>query len=222
MQLIIWLSVLGIMMSVYLPMLPFILWFGGMISWFVLVAEALVAAPLWAMTHLDTDGEGMGGKTSHGYIFILNLLFRPALMVLGFLIAGGGIVMLGTFLMDMFGLAMASAQQDSLTGLFMICGYILVFFILMSSLIHGCFNAIHLIPDQVLNWVGGHASSRFGAETADKAFGVIVATGSRVEGMMGKLQTGQKAGNKRMDSMEKGIKSIADAMKGGGGSPRKE
>src|SRR5260363_110800 len=69
-------------------MLPFIIWFGGVVSWFAVVGEAMIAAPLWAMTHLDGDGEGMGPRTTHGYIFLLNLIFRPVFMVIGFVLAG--------------------------------------------------------------------------------------------------------------------------------------
>src|SRR5260363_110891 len=73
-------------------MLPFIIWFGGVVSWFAVVGEAMIAAPLWAMTHLDGDGEGMGPRTPHGYIFLLNLIFRPVFMVIVFVLAGAGIM----------------------------------------------------------------------------------------------------------------------------------
>jgi conjugal transfer/type IV secretion protein DotA/TraY len=36
----------GAMLSVYLPMLPFMIWFGGVLSWFACVCEGVVAAPL--------------------------------------------------------------------------------------------------------------------------------------------------------------------------------
>src|SRR5260364_256205 len=98
-------------------MLPFIIWFGGVVSWFAVVGEAMIAAPLWAMTHLDGDGEGMGPRTTHGYIFLLNLIFRPVFMVIGFVLAGAGIMVLGTLLNAMFGVAMQNAQYDSITGI---------------------------------------------------------------------------------------------------------
>src|SRR5260363_143137 len=97
-------------------MLPFIIWFGGVVSWFAVVGEAMIAAPLWAMTHLDGDGEGMGPRTTHGHIFLLNLIFRPVFMVIGFVLAGAGIMVLGTLLNAMFGVAMQEAEYGSSTG----------------------------------------------------------------------------------------------------------
>lgn len=64
----------GAMLSIYIPMVPFIIWFGGIISWLAVVGEGVIAAPLWGMVHLDGDGEGMGQRSTHGYIFLLNVL----------------------------------------------------------------------------------------------------------------------------------------------------
>ena len=36
---------------------------------------------------LDGDGEGMGQRTQHGYMFYINALARPGLMIIGFLAA---------------------------------------------------------------------------------------------------------------------------------------
>ncbi|MDR8854916.1 DotA/TraY family protein [Burkholderia multivorans] len=112
----------GAMLSVYIPMLPFIIWFSGIVSWYAVVGESMVASPLWAMTHLDGEGEGLGQRPTHGYIFLLNVMFRPVFMEIGFVLAGAGIVVLGTLLNSMFGVAMQNAQYDSTTGLVSIIG----------------------------------------------------------------------------------------------------
>src|SRR5260363_79636 len=97
-------------------MLPFIIWFGGVVSWFAVVGEAMIAAPLWAMTHLDGDGEGMGPRTTHGYIFLLNLIFRPVFVVIGSVLAGAGIMVLRTLLHAMFRLAEGGEYHDTRPG----------------------------------------------------------------------------------------------------------
>ncbi len=52
----------------------------------------------------------------------------------------------------------------------------------MTGIIHGCFNAIHLVPDQVLAWVGGHASGgHFGREVGNTAQGYMAAVVNRAE-----------------------------------------
>jgi conjugal transfer/type IV secretion protein DotA/TraY len=44
------------LLAFYLPVAPFILWFGIVIGWCVLVVEAILAAPLWAIAHVHPDG----------------------------------------------------------------------------------------------------------------------------------------------------------------------
>lgn len=95
-------------------MLPFIIRFSGVLSWYAVVGESMVASPLWAMTHFD--GEGLGQRPT-GYIFPLNVMFRPVFMEIGFVLVGAGIVVLGALLNSMFGVAMQNAQYDSTTGL---------------------------------------------------------------------------------------------------------
>lgn len=169
MMMVIALFFFGAMLSVYLPMLPFIIWFGGIMSWFCVVAEAMVAAPLWAFSHLDGEGEGMGQRTQHGYIFLLNLMFRPAFMVVGFLLAGMGVVALGTLLNTMFGGAMQNAQYDSQTGLVSIIAFIVLYVGMCQTLCNSMFSLIHIIPDQVFSWVGGQMAGRVGADMHDKS-----------------------------------------------------
>lgn len=149
-------------------MVPFIIWFGGVTSWFAVVGEALIASPLWGLTHLDGDGEGMGQRSAHGYIFLLNVLFRPALMMIGFALGGAGVIVLGTLLNTMFGTAMANAQFDSTTGLVSIVGFIALYVSMCLTLIHGCFNLIHIVPDQVFAWIGGQMSGSLGRDTDDR------------------------------------------------------
>ncbi|MDR6384015.1 DotA/TraY family protein [Paraburkholderia caribensis] len=150
----------GAMLSIYIPMLPFIIWFSGVVSWYAVVGEAMVASPLWAMTHLDGEGEGLGQRPSHGYIFLLNVMFRPVFMEIGFVLAGAGIVVLGTLLNSMFGVALANAQFDSTTGLVSIIGYIVLYVGMCQTLCNSTFSLIHIVPDQVFSWVGGQMASR--------------------------------------------------------------
>lgn len=150
----------GAMLSIYIPMLPFIIWFSGVLSWYAVVGESMVASPLWAMTHLDGEGEGMGQRPTHGYIFLLNVMFRPVFMEIGFVLAGAGIVVLGTLLNTMFGVAMQNAQYDSTTGLVSIIGFIVLYVGMCQTLCNSTFSLIHIVPDQVFSWVGGQMASR--------------------------------------------------------------
>ncbi|MGF6755258.1 DotA/TraY family protein [Paraburkholderia sp. GAS42] len=163
----------GVMLSVYLPMLPFITWFGGITSWFVIVCEGVVASPLWAFAHLDGDGEGLGQRTTHGYIFLLNLMLRPVAMVVGFILASMGIVALGTLLNTMFVVAMQNAQFGSVTGIVSILAFIVLYVGMCQTLCSSLFSMIHVIPDQMFSWIGGQIAGRVGSDMHDKSHGVL-------------------------------------------------
>ncbi|RQZ11910.1 hypothetical protein DIE15_24735 [Burkholderia sp. Bp9031] len=175
---------IGAGLSLYLPMIPFITWFGAVINWLVIVCEAIVAAPLWAMTHLGGEGDGMGQRTTHGYIFLLNVTVRPILMVVGFFSGGAVLVEGGTVLTKFFGIAVANAQFDSLTGIVSVIGYLAIYFMLGANLIHTSFSLIFVVPDQVLNWVGGVATATLGRETTGEVRGALAVFSSKLERIM--------------------------------------
>ena len=153
----------GVMLSVYMPMLPFIVWFGGVVSWFMVVAEAMVASPLWAMTHLDGEGEGLGHRTQHGYVFLLNVMLRPVVMVFGFLLAGASVIVLGSLLNTMFGIAVRNTQYGSLSGLIEFIGFLVLYVGMCQTLCNSAFSLVHTLPDNLFSWIGGQlASARTG------------------------------------------------------------
>jgi len=177
------LFLVGAGLSIYLPLVPFIIWFGACINWLVVVMEAVVAAPLWAITHLGAEGDGMGARSAHGYIFLLNMMVRPFLMVVGFFGGGACMVVGGTFLNEIFSVAIANVQFDSITGLISMLGFLYVYFAICLNLIHSCFNLILLVPDQVINWVGGTASSALGRDTNEAVKNNVAVLANRLEHM---------------------------------------
>jgi len=164
----------GATLSIYIPMVPFIIWFGGILTWLTVVVEAVAAAPLWSMAHMDGEGEGMGDKTAHGYIFLLNVMFRPVLMMIGFIAGSVVVIVGGTLLRPMFATAMENAQFDSWTGVISVLGFTGLFIGLSLTLVHSSFNLINVLPDQVFSWIGGNMSNNFGRDMDDKSKNVFV------------------------------------------------
>jgi conjugal transfer/type IV secretion protein DotA/TraY len=85
----------GALCAIYIPMVPFIIWVSGLVQYCCIVVESFAAAPLWALAHLQADGEGMGQRTERGYLYLINLLFRPILMVVAFFAASALVILLG-------------------------------------------------------------------------------------------------------------------------------
>ncbi|HAF4710419.1 TPA: DotA/TraY family protein [Salmonella enterica] len=159
----------GISLSIYIPLMPFLIWTAACINYLIIIGEGIFASALWAFTHLLGNGEGMGQKTAHGYIFLLNLMFRPILMVGGFLLGGGIVTIGGTILNKAIPAAMANAQFNSMTGIVTIIGYLIVYCSTAITIVSLSFSLINIVPDQVINWVGGHVASTLGREMPDKA-----------------------------------------------------
>lgn len=205
-MLVVMFYILGGTLSTYVPFVPFIIWFAAAINWLVVVGEAIIAAPLWAMTHLAGEGDGLGNRTTHGYIFLLNVMFRPILMVIGFFLGGAAVIAGGTLLNNLFGIALANVQFDSLTGLVSAIFFIGIYCSMSLNLIHSCFNLIFIVPDQVINWVGGHASATIGRDENDKVNQSIRALSMRLEQM--KPNPNKIGGEKGAAGNSSGIRKI--------------
>lgn len=89
-------------------------------------------------------------------------------MVGGFLLGGGIVVIGGTLINKMLPAAIGNAQFDSFTGIATIISFILIYCSLSVTVVGSSFGLINIVPDQVINWVGGHASSTLGREANDK------------------------------------------------------
>jgi len=156
--------VMGIMLAVYLPLIPFITWFTASISYFASVVEGLVAAQVWAFSHLHTEGEGMGQRTEKGYVYMLNMLLRPALMILGFFFASAILVLLGTFFFHQMGPAIANLQGNTTTGFLIMLGLVMLFMGVTISMVQTVFNMVYEVPDRVIAWFGHGMEARMAKE----------------------------------------------------------
>jgi len=187
--------VLGIVLAVYIPLVPFITWFTASISYFASVVEGMIAAQIWAFSHLHTDGEGMGQRTERGYVYMLNMLLRPALMIFGFFFASAILVLLGTFFFNQIGPAVANMQGNTNTGPLIFFGLTVVFMIVILSLVQTVFNMIYEVPDRVIAWFGHGMEARM-AQNMDReidaktgraaawAGGALLSQGKGAQGLM--------------------------------------
>lgn len=199
-----YLIVVGGLMAIYIPMIPFLTWMGAVVQYAVVVCQGLVGAPIAALSHLESEGEGLGRRTEAGYMFILNVTFRPALMLFGFFLASSLLIVIGTLEADLFVTAMASAQGNSVTGIVSFIGYITIFLVMNITLIQSLFNMIFLLPDQVLGLIGSAgAMTDMGKDTESKVHGVFV----------GGTKTMQAGATGAMASMKQDKAAAAQALR---------
>ena len=152
-------AAIGVTQSFVIPMLPFIYWILGIAGYFLLVAEAVVAATLWALMHFRLDGEGISGDAGRqGWLMLLALVLTPALMILGYFL-GMVIYRVVAGLLDL-GMHYAMSALVSASPIVGIFGLIAAGFLSVLShmvIIERSFSLISDFPDRILKWVGAAA-----------------------------------------------------------------
>ncbi len=171
------LFLLGATLAYYIPMVPYILFLFGGIGWLIGVIESMAAAPLVAVGIMYPEGSHeIMGKAEPAVMLLTNIFIRPSLMVIGF-IAGISLSYVGVWLLNAgfarAALAMAAGTQG-LAWIFMPIAMMSIYTALIVQIINQSFGLIHLLPDEVLRWVGG-GGKQFGEAQGEqgvrKAFG---------------------------------------------------
>ncbi|EIQ6793492.1 DotA/TraY family protein, partial [Escherichia coli] len=144
----------GFSLSIYLPFIPFIFWMTGIGNWIVSVLIGCTAGPLWAATHLGTS-EDRGSRAAYGYIYLIDSMIRPPLMVFGFFFASVAIIAVGTILNSLFGAALVNVQVKSLTGIFSLAVFLLIYARMCTTSVAAIFALQAYLPDHVINFLGG-------------------------------------------------------------------
>lgn len=84
-----WLGVMmaiGFLTAYYIPFLPYMIFTFASIAWLMAVIEAMVAAPIVALSITHPEGEGpFGGKAEQALMILMNVFLRPALMIIGYI-----------------------------------------------------------------------------------------------------------------------------------------
>lgn len=148
----------GFSMAAILPWIPFTLWLGAIASMFVVYGEALIAAPLWAMAHLEDGGDGVGKQATRGYVFTLTLLFGPAVLVIAYTFSTALFEALASISNSFIsaGLVKMIAGSDGwFTTLILLIGAIITLFTVNISLIYACFGMPIKVVQKVFTWIGG-------------------------------------------------------------------
>jgi conjugal transfer/type IV secretion protein DotA/TraY len=102
----------GIMMAYALPLTPALIWMYAVARYFMRIFLTVIGANVWALAHLELEGEGLGHRASHGYVFLLDLLIRPMIMTLSLV---GGYAALWLF-GQLFAMTYFEAIRNTITG----------------------------------------------------------------------------------------------------------
>ncbi|MGK2894456.1 DotA/TraY family protein [Klebsiella michiganensis] len=156
----------GFSLSIFLPLIPFIYWMAGAANWIVSVLVGVTGGTLFSATHIGTENEP-GHRSTYGYIFLIDVMIRPMLMVLGFIFASLTIVAIGTLLDLLFGPAIANVQASSITGVVTMVGLLLAYARLCTSTVSRVFSLQVTMPDYVISWLGGREAANILGNVVD-------------------------------------------------------
>lgn len=189
---------IGATLAYLIPNLPFLIWIGIIIGWTIMCVEAIIVAPLWAVMHLHPSGDDLTGKGSNGYMLVLGLTLRPVLIIFGLISA---IVLSGLFgqlinsiFLDIFLLN----QGDGGLGFFSALFGAGLYSALMMIVIKQTFSLMHVLPDQILRWIGG------GQEQLGQY------AGASIDSMAKASVIGSAASGIATGTSFRGVKGIAD------------
>lgn len=146
---------LGFTLAYLLPNLPFLMWIGIILGWVIMCVEAILAAPLWAVMHLHPNGDDLTGRGGNGYMLLLGLLLRPALTIFGLIAALVLTDVMGEFVNKIFFSVFFSGTGSGLVTILSVVFSITVYTSAMVQLFRKTFSLMHVIPDQLMRWIGG-------------------------------------------------------------------
>lgn len=191
---------LGFFMSYYIPMLPFLIWLGCLVGWFILVVEAIIAAPLWAVMHLHPNGDDVTGRGGQGYMLVLGLLVRPTLMIFGLICALILSGVIGQFINSLFYDVFVMSRMGEKLSFFSIIFAYIIYTAMMLEFVKKMFAVIHIIPDQLLRWMGG------GSEQLGQYAGALTqgTEGQFMKAGAGLGYIGNQGTNAGMQALQKG------------------
>jgi len=181
MMALIGLVAIGLFLAVYLPLLPFIYFTFGVLSWLVAVFETMIAAPIVALGIIHPEGHDFWGKAEPAVMLTVNVFLRPSLMLFGLIAA----VLIGYVFVDIitigFAQAMFNMQDKGITmanPLEAMAVMALYTFLIIVGYTQ-CFKLITETGNKVLQWIGFQGQL---GSSADEAVGQMKQHGAEIGG----------------------------------------
>jgi hypothetical protein len=150
---------MGIMLGIFLPLLPFTKFVLSVMTWMLSLLEMLACVPLMALAWLTPYGEGFAGqKVEPGYFLIIHTFMRPVMTVFG-MIASILLFNAAAYLVTTFYYAIASNAGTFSGGMYVVAK--ISFGMMYVSILYMCLNsalkAMDTLGRNAMTWMGGRA-----------------------------------------------------------------
>jgi defect-in-organelle-trafficking protein DotA len=187
---------MGMLMGAYLPFIPLMLFGFAVIGWLISVLEAMVAAPLIALGMTYPEGHDLLGRSEQSIMLLLSVFLRPAAIIIG-LLSGVILSFIALYLLDLGFFALFPALLDGmkLSGdlqLVAMVGLLIVYINAVLVIVTQCFSLIHVIPDKIVRWIGGHPDHSSDMSMLDEIQGAVRTMSDAAAGGASKMSGGMK------------------------------
>ena len=145
----------GATLSIYMPMVPYMIFTITAIGWIILVIEAIVAAPIVSLGLIMPSQDELGDiKPALG--ILAGIFLRPLLMIVGLILSNKLFTVAMNFISFGFSQSVTlltdMSNNRSLYACIPIVGLYVGFTIALEN---KCFGLIYQLPDKILRWIGG-------------------------------------------------------------------
>lgn len=190
----------GMILAVYVPMIPMIIFTFTVLGWFIAVLEAMIAAPLVALGVTHPEGHDFLGQSQQAVMLLMGVFLRPVLMIIG-LMAGMLLAKIGlTIFNNAFAMVLTGAHINAGMMIGMFTGITFIYSVLVMQVVTQCYSLVFAVPDRVLRWLGqspeqtsGATQALQAAESKQKEMGQAGAEGMK-SGMTAAVNSGGKGG----------------------------
>ncbi|EKJ5521374.1 DotA/TraY family protein [Escherichia coli] len=190
----------SINLSIFIPTIPFIYWLSSSGNWIVSVLVGSTGGSLWAATHIGTEHD-KGSRAAYGYIFLIDGMIRPMLMVLGFAFASLTIVALGTLLNLLFEPMLINAQANSWTGILSLLAFLAIYARICTTTVCRVFALLVTMPDYVISWLGGREAASILGNMVDETRNIFASFGHGLQRTPG-VKFQKKSASDNMDGIK--------------------
>ncbi len=153
------LIMMGLMLGIFMPLLPFFTFVLSVMTWLISVIETLVCVPLMSLAYLTPYGEGFGGqKVEPGYHLILHTFLRPVMTIFG-LIAAILLFNIAAHLITTFYYAITMNSGAFRGGMFVVTklAFGMMYVSMMYTCLNGALKVVNTFGRNAIRWVGGHS-----------------------------------------------------------------
>lgn len=178
-----WLSGAG--MAYLLPMLPYVYWLLVVLRFLTRLISGVLAVPLWAISHLELDGEGMGEKARPGYLLIIDVFVRPMVSVLGLMFGLAVMLVMTRLLVSTSMIAMRSTLAGHYGGISAVAIFSLILTAILIMLMHHSMRMSIDAADDVLEMAGAAVARGVGGHDPHVAAAALVNPGNLTGGNPG-------------------------------------